>query len=129
MRPQMQAFSLIELLISLAIAALLAAMTIPSYQHYILQARRVEGQTALLDAANRMERYYSQTHSYQDSTLSLLGLTASTTNGYYTLSLSQLSDTSYLIEASPNATQKDDTCGTLAINQLGQRLPDISGCW
>lgn len=122
-------FTLIELLITIAIVAILAAVAIPSYASYLEHARRVEGQATLLDAANRIERYYSQYHSYANASLSELGLATTTANGYYTLSMSNLSANRYTIQAEPTGTQSGDPCGTLSMNQLGQKLPAAKGCW
>src|ERR1700731_140430 len=52
-------FSLIELMIVVAIASVLFAIAIPSYISYIRQSRRTEAKTALLDLAAREERYLS----------------------------------------------------------------------
>lgn len=122
-------FTLIELILTIAIVAILAAIAIPAYTSYLERARRIEGQAALLDAAQRMERYYSQSLSFADASLSVLGLDTMTSHGYYTLSLNQLSADTYIIEAIPTATQVNDSCGTLTINQVGQKTPIMQGCW
>lgn len=127
--PLQRGFSLIELMIVMVMIAILATVAVPSYSTYMASSRRVEGQAAVLDAASRMERYYSQYHSYTEASLSLLGLASETQNGYYTLSLSNLSANHYTIIATPVATQQGDACGTLSINQLGQKSPAIKGCW
>lgn len=57
-------FTLIELLIVVAIAGILAAIAYPSYASYVTSARRLEGQTALLDIMQKQERYYSQHNTY-----------------------------------------------------------------
>jgi type IV pilus assembly protein PilE len=57
-------FTLVELLIVLAIMGILAAIALPSYGGYIVRTRRTEGQVALIEAMQREERYYSGHHTY-----------------------------------------------------------------
>ncbi len=57
-------FTLIEVLIVTAILGLIAAIAYPSYAGYMTGARRIEGQTALLDALQQQERYYAQHNTY-----------------------------------------------------------------
>ena len=57
-------FTLIELLIVMAIIAIMAALTYPSYQDYVIKARRIEGQAALLETMQNQERYYSAHNTY-----------------------------------------------------------------
>lgn len=129
-------FSLIELLITLTIAGIIAMFAIPSYIQYLDKSRRAEGQTSLLELAAKMERYYTLNHTYATATLSNIGMPASTENSYYQVSLSNLSATTYTLSATPLSTQSNDTlCGTLSIDQSG--LKSASGtatdklktCW
>lgn len=57
-------FTLIELMITVAIVGVLAAIAYPSYQDSVLKGRRAEGRTALLNLLQQQERYYTQTGSY-----------------------------------------------------------------
>ncbi len=57
-------FTLVELLIVVVIAGVLAAIAYPSYASYVASTRRIEGQTALLDIMQKQERYYSQHNTY-----------------------------------------------------------------
>lgn len=57
-------FTLMELMITVAIIGFLAAIAYPSYQDSILKGRRAEGRTALLNLLQQQERYYTQTGSY-----------------------------------------------------------------
>ena len=57
-------FTLMELMITLAIAAILASIAIPAYNSYILKSHRTEAKSALLDMASMEERYFSTTSSY-----------------------------------------------------------------
>ena len=82
-------FTLIELMIAMAIMAILAAIAVPSYQEFILKARRSEGQSALLDIAARQEQFFLDNHRYTND-ISDLGRGTKTTvlskEGYYSVS-------------------------------------------
>lgn len=69
-------FTLIELMITVAIIAILAAIAYPAYQDAVLKGRRAEGRTALLNLLQQQERYYTQTGSYLS-----FGAAASGNNG------------------------------------------------
>ena len=57
-------FTLVEMLIVLAIIAILGAIAFPSYAGYITRTRRTEGQVALIEAMQRQERYFSRHNTY-----------------------------------------------------------------
>jgi len=57
-------FTLLELMITVAIVGFLAAIAYPAYQDSILKGRRAEGRAALLNLLQQQERYYTQTGSY-----------------------------------------------------------------
>lgn len=125
-------FTLIELLITLAIIAILAAIAVPAYNNYILKARRADAQTTLLDLANRMEQYYAQNNSYAGATLANVGVKATSPQGYYTISIGNLSASTYDLTATPTGAQASDTsCSNITLNQLGQRSQSGSAtdCW
>jgi type IV pilus assembly protein PilE len=128
-------FSLIELLIVVAIIAVLAAIAIPSYQRYMYRARRVEGQQLLMSVANAEERYYATHNQY--GSLSDIGVATTSQNNFYTASpaSSSTSTQAYSFEADPNTTQSKDACGSLTINNLGVKGPTDTAhttngpCW
>ena len=74
-------FTLIELMITVAIVGILAAIAYPSYQDSILKGRRAEGRTALLNLLQQQERYYTQTGSYLSFLLGATGTPFRTTSG------------------------------------------------
>lgn len=57
-------FTLVELMVVMVIVLILAAIGYPSYADYLVKARRIEGQVALLDAMQLQERYYAQHNAY-----------------------------------------------------------------
>ncbi|GAB4392493.1 MAG: type 4a pilus minor pilin PilE [Gammaproteobacteria bacterium] len=137
---QQLGITLIELMVVIAIIGILITLAYPSYQAHVTRTHRAEGQTALMDLAARMERYFSENNTYATATIAAGASTdvlnsATTTDGWYTLSITSQTATTYAIQATPNGSQatNDTTCGALTINQLGQRGISGSGtvaeCW
>jgi type IV pilus assembly protein PilE len=114
-----QGLTLIELLIVISIIGILSAIAFPSYQRYLTQARRTDGQTALMDLAARMEHYAIVYHHYSKEVLS----NNQSPEGWYHLNIPLISDTDYALEAIPQKAQADTdkACGTLTLNHLGQK--------
>jgi len=138
-------FTLIELMVTVAIVGILAAIAYPSYQSYLLRGNRAEGQAMLNDAAARQERFYAQNLAYVTSTADLgkLGMrnttgTGSSTSvasdtGKYVLTVSGTNN--YTLTATPQGAQAKDTkCGNLTLDAAGTRGVSASGasvndCW
>ena len=119
-------FSLIEMMIVVAIVGILASLTYPGYRDYITRAHRVDGQTALLDLANRMERYYFDNNTYQTATVNSGEITDVLSNnlspaGWYTLSIIKATDSAYTLKATPTYLQatNDTRCQSLTFNNTG----------
>ena len=134
-RQTIRGFSLAELLIVVAIAAVLAMIAIPSYSEHIRKTRRTEATSALLDLANRMERYYSDQGTYTGATVVGLRGSDQSDNGHYTLSASALAADSYSLQAAPTSTsQSSDKCGNFTLTSTGEQGVSGSGmsaadCW
>lgn len=119
-----QGFTLIELMIAVAIVGILASIAYPSYQQSIMQSHRVDAQASLVNLANIMEQQFTQTGSYQS-------VTPPPSSTYYTISITA-TDTTYLLSAVPNpgSAQANDACGTLNLDNFGQKSAAMnSGCW
>jgi type IV pilus assembly protein PilE len=129
-------FTLIEILITIAIIGILLTVAYPSYLRYITKTHRTDGQVALMDLASRMERYYiDNNHTYVGASFATLKISSTSSRGFYTLTISQLSDTTYLLTATPTGSQltNDKLCGSLTIDQSGQKGQTGTGtqkdCW
>lgn len=140
--------TLIELMIVVVVIGILASIAYPAYRNYVVQARRSDGQVALLRAASDMERFYSDCGRYpsaligaRDCTNLGLGYPASpnppqSPDNYYSLAISAInaSGTTYTLTATPLGTQltNDTDCTTLTLNHLGTKGAtgaNTTNCW
>ncbi|MBF0126452.1 MAG: prepilin-type N-terminal cleavage/methylation domain-containing protein [Magnetococcales bacterium] len=127
-------FTLLELLITAAIVAILAAVALPNYQESIVKSRRADVQQLMVGIANREEIYLMDALSYTDSftTLNFSGDTASATsgwvcsgascaNGYYTVTVAAPGGAppSFTITAIPVAGSSQANDGTMTLTNAG----------
>ncbi|RYF78168.1 MAG: type IV pilin protein [Cytophagaceae bacterium] len=123
-------FSLLELMIAVAIVGILAAIAINGYQSSVIKSRRAAAAACLQEGAQTMERYYTVNTTYVGG--GMVACSADIAN-FYTFSSGTPAATSFSLSATPTSRQNDLTCGTLTINQLGVRGASGSGgaaqCW
>ena len=147
-------FTLIEIMIALAILAILVTIAYPSYLDQVRKTRRSDGQNLLLDAAAREERFFTQYNAYTTVAVAPSGCTgqacglnyatANSPEGYYTITdpiaagPSGSIASSYALTAVAGSAQTGDkdqgvSCASLTLNSLGAKGPrDGSGnvrCW
>ncbi len=133
-------FTLIEVLIVVALIAIIAAVALPSYQNSVQKTRRSDATTSLLEAVTMQERIYSETSSYVDNAelnrLVTNGDGVSSREGFYTLAVDVTACggppfNCYSITATAVGTQAgDDDCATFTINHIGQRTSTpTADCW
>lgn len=142
-------FSLVEIMVALAIVGILASVVYPAYANYIVRSRRIEGQLALLDALQRQERYYSAHNTYIAFSADAIDPDASRFKWWsgavaggsaYELSGAACpgSDISECVEvkavpgtARVDARFVDADCGTLGADSIGRRSASGAAprCW
>lgn len=120
-------FSLIELMIVVAITGILAGIAYPQYSQYVQKSRRADGQLALLEEVQALERCKSTRYSYANCTLTH----ASSPENMYAITLVSTASTFAITATGQNQQANDTDCNEMTINQLGERTPDpdTSDCW
>lgn len=116
-------FTLIELMITLAIVSILAMIAVPAYNSSVTKARRADGQTALMDVMAKQERFFTENNTYTTN-LAALPADASSQEGFYTVSAAACGtgiDSCVILTATPAAAQASD--GNLTYDSRGQKLP------
>jgi type IV pilus assembly protein PilE len=119
-------FTLIELMIVVVVVAVLSSLAYPSYQEFVAKAKRTEGKAALLDAAQALERHFTNYNTYPSS-LSTAGVRTysgdSAAKAAYTIAIAAGASgslaSSFTLTATPANGHVDAKCGNLSLNQLG----------
>lgn len=132
-------FTLIELMIVLAIIAILAAIAIPAYGRYAIRAHRVDGQELLLRVANAQERYYANHNDYGSITDIGFENPAISEKEYYSVTVAVQADPAgnssqaFTATAAPMNGQERDDCKSLTITNTGDKKAigstNNGSCW
>ncbi|MGH8457245.1 MAG: type IV pilin protein [Stenotrophobium sp.] len=139
-------FTLMELVIAVAIIGILAAIALPSYQQYVMRGNRTVAKNLLMDISSREESYFGDRKQYAASLANLnyaaatvfvnaSGVTSATDDGsnIYSVTLSAATATTYTITATPiNRQTNDNLCGALSLDSTGNKTAagsNGSGCW
>jgi type IV pilus assembly protein PilE len=120
-------FTLIELMIVVAVVALLATVAVPSYLDHVRKTRRADAVTRIAQIQQAQERWRANNTTY--GTLANLGIGATSTDGYYTLSITASpTATSFQVTASATGSQNSDTnCRVLRLTMSGGNTTLSSG--
>lgn len=140
-------FSLIQLIIALAVVGILAGIAYPSYQEAMRKAKRAEGRAALYQLMLQQERYYSQRNSYiafssgstseDEMRFKWFSGNSPETSAYEIKAEACLGDTiqnCVRLVAMPgtanvNANFEDPACGNLAVASTGEKDANMPECW
>jgi type IV pilus assembly protein PilE len=152
MRRKNAGFTLIELMITLLVLGIVAAIAVPSYRSYVLRANRTEARAALLGLAAAEEKYYLQCNTYvstldstKDNTCAATGVAASlkyaatSERGYYTIAVTAADTNTWTATATAVGSQpqsSDTKCQFFQLTSAGVKTAKNSGnaandaeCW
>lgn len=144
MRNKLKGFTLIELMITVVIVGILAAIAYPAYQNSVTQSRRADAQGALAQLNNAMERVFTQNNTYMPlaggvPTAPTLGSAAGAifpsqtpldgTTKYYNLSISVITANTYTLRATPITGTSQAADGNLELDHTGAKRWGALNSW
>lgn len=128
-------FTLIELMVVVAVVAILASIALPSYQDSVRKGRRGQAKSDLVELAQRAERWRTVNNTYVGFVVT--GVDAQSPRegtAHYTVAIGNQAANTFTLTATPQGGQTNDArCMTLTINQAGAKTESGSGtlqdCW
>ena len=121
-------FSLIEMMVVVAIIGILSAIALPSYNDHMRKTRRTAGAACALAVAQQAERFYTTNMTYVGFAANT-GICEPKALEFYTVTAGTPAAKTYTISAAPKGAQSGDSCGTLTVNQAGAKTPTTGNCW
>jgi type IV pilus assembly protein PilE len=135
-------FTLTELMITLAIVAIMTAVAVPAYQDFTQKARRNDAKIGLIQSAQALEACFTEFNAYNhDGCVAWAsgtgGIDTRSPDGYYRITskngsgAEQLSSSRFTLYARPaeGSVQFGDGCGVFVLDSGGMRSAAMDGCW
>jgi type IV pilus assembly protein PilE len=135
-RGRARGFTLIELMITVAVVAILAAIALPSYAAFMKKSRRGDAEATLMDIAQREQQYLLDTRTYAASVAALNASIPADVSAYYTIQICQTTvpcgapggaPPTFAIIATPIAGSPQAGDFTLTLGNTGVKSP--AGVW
>jgi len=127
----LRGFTLIEVVVVIAIVAILASIALPNYSEYVMRANRSSAQAFITDIASRQAQFFLDRRTYA-TTIAALNMTAPTEVAIrydVAIAVNAGPPLAYTVTATPTGPQLKDRCGALTIDQAGNKSAAGSRCW
>lgn len=138
---RVKGFTLIEVMIAVVVIGILAAIAYPSFTEQMRKARRADAKTALLTAAQTLERFYTENNTYVGATAGGAGSTIPNwaptdrpfANRTYDVAISALTANTFTVQATRAGVQVSDlNCGDYTLTNTGMKgvtAGTVANCW
>ncbi len=125
----MRGFTLLELMITVAIIGILVSIAYPSYLEHVASGRRADAQANLISLAQHMEREFTENGSYVGAALPYTEAPKDGVDKFYDLTIAASTATSYTLRARPKNGMLGDRCNDISVTNIGQKVAGQADCW
>jgi type IV pilus assembly protein PilE len=124
-------FTLIELVVVMAVAAILAAIAIPNYSEYVMRSHRSAVQSFISDVASRQSQFFLDRRNYAATVAALNMVAPAEVAARYNVAIAVVAGppAGFQVSATPVGTQATDRCGVMTVDQAGNRTALAGRCW